>query len=101
VGVAAAVGVLPAVAVAVPVAIAVAVPAVTLVGAPSSRKMIKGLPHQCSFASPKCDGVEVAPGFAGVPPPKLKHETRKKLDKSRNIARYKHIRCRRTTRDKE
>jgi hypothetical protein len=44
-------------------------------GAPSSRKIISGLPHQCNFVSTTAPGVgveatTVAVGF----PPKLNHE---------------------------
>src|SRR5438128_11270476 len=53
VGVAVPVGVPPAVAVAVALGVGMV---------PSSRKMITGFPHQCSFASGRCEAVAVGLG---------------------------------------
>src|SRR6266568_8233091 len=59
---------------------------VTVAGACSSRKTTNGLVHQWSFVKPTCDGVGFAVGVA-LPPPKFKpeHDTRKKLDNSRQV----------------
>jgi hypothetical protein len=67
VGVAVPVGVPPAVA----VAVALGVPPAVGVGVgmvPSSRKMITGFPHQCSFASGRCEAVAVGLGDEEEPP---------------------------------
>src|SRR5450759_61376 len=59
---------------------------VTVTGACSSRKTMNGLLHQWSFVNPTCDGVGFAVGVE-LPPPKFKpeHDTRKKLDNSRQV----------------
>ena len=65
------------------VAVGVLATAVTIAGAPSSRKIINGFPHQCSIASDASDGV----GVAVTPKSPLKfsheHETSRTLDMRR------------------
>ena len=79
-------GVLLDVEVAEAVAAGVPLPGVTVTGACSSRKTMNGLLHQWSFVNPTCDGVGFAVGVV-LPPTKFKpeHDTRKKLDNSRQV----------------
>jgi len=99
-GVGDAVGVLPAVAVGEtpPVAVAVAPGVVVTVAeatgvtdAPSSRKTIDGLLHQCSFVSASSDGVGVAVVPEELPPNGPVQDARKILDNIRPTTANNHV----------
>ena len=51
-----------------PGAVGVLPAGVTMTGAPSSRKIISGFPHQCSIASVASEGVGVGGAGACEPP---------------------------------
>ena len=83
-----AVGVAPIEGVAVAaVAVGVLTAEVTMTGAPSSRKIINGFPHQCSIASVAFEGVGVGVSVGVAPEPPLKfnheHEASRTLDMRR------------------
>lgn len=84
-------------------AVVVGVPlvVVTVTGACSSRKTMNGLLHQESFVNPTCDGVGFAVGVVPPLPPKLKpaHDTRKKLDNSKQVDTTSNARRQRATND--
>jgi hypothetical protein len=59
--------------------------------APSSRKTIDGLLHQCSFVSANSDGVEVAVVAGELFPNRPVQDARKKLDNIRPTAANNHV----------
>ena len=82
-----------AVAVALGVAVTVA-EAVAVTEAPSSRKTIDGLPHQCSFVSASRDGVGVAVARGELLPNKPVQDARKILDSIKPSAANSHVHLR-------
>jgi hypothetical protein len=68
-------------------AVAAGVPlaGVIVTGACSSRKTMNGLVHQRSFVNPTCEGVGFVVGVELPPKFKPEHDTRKKLDNSRQV----------------
>lgn len=93
-------GVLPAVAFVVTVEVAPA--GVEVMGACSSRKMMNGLLHQRSLDNATCGIGVFAVGPATLLPTfEPEHDTRIKLDNSRQVDRHSHIFRQRTTTDED